>query len=381
MKAIFRFSIVMLVIFGVAALWKTDRPKLPKILSKNSQQKNDPEENHQLLNQSFKSEADLGWSKEKFQIQLNEAFAANDPCAVRELLTQLNNAPASQFWSAGMAVLLARQRERNPLLEELLGNEDSPLYGRPAEGSRRIQTRFFNALAYADMLDAGDKRLVKRSSQFHNFEKAASELKDLMQEDPDNGAYAYYLAEVLRRSGAKKEEAQAAFLQAGKAARFNTFYQNTYDALLSSAYENAAAFAWVYNFIPNAAFPESTTRNLKAWAKESETGRWIAQKISKKFIDLGVEYKNRSPGYLYSRAEYISGQNLRYTINGLVDRDRDDFFKKMKEAQDFISQQPPSVTEAEANIYRSLISNDPHDCAPDSWKTLFESFRQKAGHS
>ncbi|MGE3262299.1 MAG: hypothetical protein AB7K68_11015 [Bacteriovoracia bacterium] len=384
MKAIFRFLAVMAVIFGVAIVWKADRRKPIDLLSQTSgnKKKTDrPEETMQLaFTQPFRTPMVEGWSKEKFQADLEEAFSNEDPCAVHALLAQLKDAPPAQFWAAGMAALLARQRNRNPLLEELFAFEQSPLYGKPAENSRNPETRFFNSLLYSGMLTPVAS-LGPKPERYRNYDKAIGELRELAQQDPENGAYAYYLAESLKRSGAKKEEVQAAFIQAGKAARFNTYYQTAYDTLLSTSYDNAAAFTWVYSFLPTMAVPEFNTRSLKNWASENETGKWIAQKIAKKLSDIGTEYKQKSPGYYYSHVEYMVGQNLKHTLSGLVDKDREEFFKKTKEAQEYISEQPAAVTDAETAIYMSMIE-ERQSCSTESWRSLFETYRQKAkGHS
>jgi hypothetical protein len=376
MKAIFRFLAVMAVIFGVAIVWKADRRKPVDAVAQSSKKKVEkPEEAMQLpLTQPFRTKLVEGWSREKFQAELEEAFANEDPCAVNALMAQLNDAPPAQFWAAGMAAFLARARHRNPMLEELFAAEDSPIYGKPAENSRNPETRFFNSLLFSGMMNPVDHS--GKPERYRNYEKAIAELRDLAQQDPENGAYSYYLAESLKRSGAKKEEVQAAFVQAGKAAHFNTFYQSAYDALLSSAYDNAAAFTWVYSFLPMAAMPDFNTRSLKNWASDNDTGKWIAQKLAKKFSDIGTDYKQKSPGYTYSHVEYIVGQNLKYTLSKLVEKDREEFFKKMKEAQEFISEQPQAVTNAEATIYMNMI--DQHQsCSPESWKSLFEAYRQK----
>ncbi|MGZ3693381.1 MAG: hypothetical protein ACXWQO_04265 [Bdellovibrionota bacterium] len=377
MKSIFRFVAVMAVIFGVAVVWKADQRKPVETIAQGSKKKTEtPEEAMQLpLTQPFRTKLVEGWSKEKFQAELEEAFSNEDPCAVNALMSQLNDAPPAQFWAAGMAAFLAHLRHRNPLLEELFAAEDSPIYGKPSETSRNRETRFFNALLFSGMMTPVD-HVNTKPERYRNYEKAIAELRDLAQQDPENGAYSYYLAESLKRSGAKKEEVQSAFVQAGKAPQFNSFYQGAYDALLSSAYDNAAAFAWVYSFLPVVAVPELNTRSLKNWASDNETGKWIAQKLAKKFSEMGSEYKQKSPGYFYSHLEYISGQNLKYTLSGLVDKDREEFFKKMKEAQEYISEQPQAVTNAEASIYMNMIDQR-QSCSPESWKSLFEAYRQK----
>lgn len=379
MKAIFRFLAVMVVIFAVAIVWKAERRRPLEALSQSSKKKAGSQEENIIplpITQPFRTPLEEGWSRDKFQAELEEAFANEDPCAVKALLAQISDAPPAQFWAAGMAALLGRQRNRNAMLEELFAYEDSPIYGKPSENSRNPETRFFNALLFAGMINpVGD--VNAKTERYRNYEKAINELRELAQQDPENGAYSYYLAESLKRSGAKKEEVQAAFIQAGKAPRFNTYYQAAYDALLTTAYDNAAAFTWVYSFLPLAASPEFNTRSLKNWASDNETGKWIAQKIAKKFADIGTDYKQKSPGYFYSHVEYLVGQNLKYTLSGLVEKDREEFFKKMKEAQEFISEQPQGVTSAEATIYMSMIDDHP-SCSTESWKSLFEAYRQKA---
>jgi hypothetical protein len=379
MKAIFRFVLVMAFIFGVAIVWKADHRKpVDSALTQSDKRKKEKQEEKMQLpfTQPFRTPLAEGWSKEKFQAELDEAFSNEDPCAVVALLNQINAAPPAQFWAAGMATLLGRLRHRNPLLEELLAFEESPIYGLPAEGSRNPETRFFNALIYSGQMSPVD-HTNNRVDHLRNYEKAISELRELAQADPENGAFSYYLAEALKRSGAKKEEVQAAFVQAGKAPHFNTYYQGAYDALLSAAYDNAAAFTWVYSFLPVVAVPDFSTRSLKNWASDSDTGKWIAQKIAKKFTDVGTGYKQNSPGYSYSHLEYVIGQNLKYSLNGLVDKDREEFFKKMKEAQEYIAEQPKSVTDAEATIYMTMIDEHP-SCSTESWKSLYEAYKQKA---
>lgn len=383
MKAIARFLILLLLVCGTALAWKSNDRRFRHYVSNDEASRAKEEGDvlqgllHPVQGHSQSNNSDLAWSKADFQAKLEDAFQKNDPCAVQELLHNTKDAAPRDFWSAGMAVLLSNSKQ--PALEELLASPDSPLYGQPREDGKSMEARFFNALAYS-----GQLRLVEEGEDSprhkgpRNLDKAIEIFKALQQEDGENGAYAYFLAGALRQSGSKKEEVHAALGQAAKASHFESFYQKLYDELQTAAYSNVAAFAWVHSFLDTAPTPdyEIVTRYLKYWAHNEEPGKWIALRLAKRLVEVGSGYKAHSPGYQFSRSEYLLGQNLKYTVEGRMEKSWEDYMNKMREAQDFISESPKPVLDSESNLYRERIETKP-SCGPDAWKSLYAAYKAK----
>lgn len=381
MQSIIRFLLVMVLVFGTALLWKTDRKSVagapPKVAGKG----NDPQEEvEKALRPLRLGTLQKDWSKEAFQDRLADALNRNDPCSVLILLHE--DAPVSpeERWAGGMEVLLKRQREKSPLLEELFATANSPLMGKPNEESRRKETRFFNALLLSNQLEGYDENSeAPHRNPYRDNEKAASIFKELVAEDPENGAYSFFLVQALRQTGGSTDDAQAAYSAASKAAKFDMFYQQMYDELLLASYDNLASFAWVYSYLHGAPVPNvpNLLRNLRYWASKEDPGKWVANRIAKKLIDIGGRYKTVSPGYLYSQTEYMQGYTLRYAIEGRAEQSWEDYTKRMKEARDFISETPATVGLAEVDLYTDFFSGKNEDCRWNSWQALFEAYRAK----
>jgi tetratricopeptide (TPR) repeat protein len=210
------------------------------------------------------------------------------------------------------------------------------------------------------------------------LERSIEIFKELATEDADNGAHSYFLASALRQSGGKKEEVRAAFNQSVKTSKFDPFYQSIYDSLQSIAYTNSATFTWVHSFLETMPMPDYDLgiRYLKYWAHEEETGKWIAHRLAKRLIDIGSKYKTHSPGYQFSRSEYLLGENLKYTVEGKMEKSWEDYMNRMREAQNFISETPRPVVDAEINIYREKIEGK-KSCGPDAWRSLFTAYKSK----
>lgn len=325
------------------------------------------------------AERPIEWSKALFQQQIDDAFRKNDPCAVMELMEKNTAAPPNEFWAAGMEVLLQQVRGKNALLEEVVASPDSPIYGRPKENATRTEIRFMNALLLSDQVKtfAEDPTESHRKS-YRNLESAVTLFRELMHDDPENGAYAFFLGHALRASGAKKEEMESAFYQAAKAPRFETYYQNIFNSLQTLAYENVAMFTWTYSFLHLVPAPDFSpaVRALKSWAQDSDPARWTAHRLAKRMMDLGSKYKTQSPGYLYSRNEYVLGQNLKINMESKGPMDWEEFTKKMREAQEFISETPSAVSEAEVHLYMDQIEGK-RDCRLDNWKALYAAYKAK----
>lgn len=385
MKAIARFSLLLLLICGTALAWKSSEHRFRRFVpqSDEGRQREESDMMQDAL-QPLGSARMMGkiaptWTKGEFQSKLEEAFQRVEPCAVLELLHSTNGASPREYWSAGMAVLVSQARERVPLLEELLARQTSPIYGMPLVDSKSKETRFLNALLYSGQLRASDdgestpKHLGNR-----NLDKAVEILKQLIQEDPDNGAYSYFLASTLKQMGANKDEVRAAFQQASKAPRFDPFYQSIFDDLQHIAYANAATFAWAHAFLESMPLPdyEIGIRYLKYWAHDEENGKWVALRLAKRFLDIGASYKSGSPGYQFSHSEYVLGQHLKLAVEGKMEKSWEEYATKMREAQSFISDAPKEVKEAEVNIYGEKIG-EKQGCVPDSWKMLFQASRAK----
>lgn len=383
MKAIVRFLLVLLLVCGTALAWKTNDRKFRHFATADdASRKKEEGEILQAMLQPVQthlrsSSEERGWSRPEFEAKLEEAFQKNDPCAVLELLRSTRDAAPREFWSAGMAVLLSQAHQKPPL-EDLLARPDSPFYGQPRDDAKDLETRFFNALLYSGQMRGVDDDEGSRRHGLRNYEKAIEIFKALAQEDVENGAYSYFLAGALKQSGAKKEEVHAALNQAAKASRFDPFYQSLFDELQAAAYQNVAAFAWVHSFLEMGPAPdyEVGTRYLKYWAHNEEPGKWIASRLAKRLIDLGAKYKTASPGYQFSRSEYLLGQNLKYTVEGRMEKSWEDYMTKMREAQDFISETPKPVQDAEVSLYRDRIESKP-SCGPDAWKSLYAAYKEK----
>lgn len=381
MKSILRFLVVMALVFGATLLWRTDT-QMHFAAPAPSKGVNPHEEVERALRPLRTAPVVKTWSREIYQSRLDEAFRRNDPCSVVALLQEEASVAPETRLAAGMQTILKRSRDSQPVLEELFA-ENSPLLGKPFEESRRPETRFLNALVYSNQLMGYDSDANHPHRNSHrNTERAVEILRELEQEDPANGAYSYFLAHALRQGGAKKEEVEAAYVQAAKAARFDTFYQAAFDTLQGLAYDNLATFAWVYTYLKGAPVPDfgSGTRNLRSWASNSDTGKWIANRLAKRLIDTGTRNKNESPGYLYSPMEYILGYNLRYTVGGLPEKSWEEYTDRMKEVRAFIGETPPAVDLAEIELYKSLFSGSRSgggDCSFSTWQSLFEAYKSK----
>jgi hypothetical protein len=381
MKSLLRFFMVLVAVFGTALLWKSDQRSIAGVPPKVTGKGNDPQEEIERSLRSLRlGPLQKDWSREDFQDRLADALRRNDPCSVLILLNEPTPVSPEEKWASGMEVVLQRQRENNPLLVELFTQKNSPLLGRPNDASRRLETRFFNALLYSNQLEGYDESSeAPHRNPYRDNEKAANLLKELMAEDPENGAYSFFLVHALRQTGASTDDAQAAYSTAAKAPRFDLFYQGIYDSLLQASYENLAAFAWVYTYLHGAPVPNvpNLLRNLRYWASQEDSGKWIAGRIAKKLIDTGSRYKSDSPGYLYSQTEYMQGYTLKFGIEDKAEQSWEEYAKRMKEARDSISETPSTVGLAEVDLYKDIFSGEKNDCRWNSWQALYEAYRAK----
>lgn len=322
--------------------------------------------------------AAVTWSRADFQARLAEAFQKNDPCMVDELIHRPIDASPREFWSAGMEVLLAQYGSPDLGLEALLAGAESPMYGRIREDANELDFRFFDGLIFSGQLREFDEGDGPGRRNGRDFEKAKETFKALMQEDAENGAYAFFLASALRQSGAKKEEVRAAFSQAARAPKFEVFFQGIFDRLLSVSYSNAATFAWAYSFLERMPSPDydQGIRYLKYWASEEEPGKWIAHRLAKRLAEVGAKFKAESPGYLYSRQEYLLGKNLQFTVEGKPQKSWEEYINRTREAFEFISERPRPVVEAEVSLYGDRIT-EKRSCGPEAWKSLYAAYREK----
>jgi hypothetical protein len=377
MKSIFRYILLMLLVFGAAFLWRGERRRSRGLAA---------DEVHlvaaapagphgEYLLPTIRGEGSQdSWTLTGFQNSIEEAFLKNEPCAVLNALQQKSPEAPATIWAAGMQILLEQSREKKPLLQRFFASPDSPLFGglQPAAPEREL--RFFTSLLQMNLWHPyGEK-----SSGLYRSNEAVEILRGLIQEDPDNGIYHFYLAQALRQSGAEKKEMENNFIYAAKAARFDPFYQGLANELQAIGLENSATFAFVHTFLDRMPAPEyaPASRILKSWAKENDTGKWIAGRLARRLSELGAMYKKASPTYSYSHTEYLIGQNLLYTVNGRAESDREGFFERMKEAQAFISEKDREVRSAEIDIYGALMS-DESQCQPSHWRALHEASREK----
>lgn len=380
MKSILRFLLIMVFVFGAALLWKSDKrrafsqpPRQEAKIGVNPQ-----EEVDRALRPLRTAPEVAAWSKDDFQGRLGDAFQRNDPCAVMSLFSEEAAVAPQKFLTAGMEVLLRQQRGRHELMEDLFTREDSPLFGVPQEASRRKETRFLNALVQSNQLSGyGEEENAKNPHR--DTEKAIATFRELMAEEPDNGAYQFFLAQAMRQGGEKKTEVERAYANAAEARRFDSFYQGIYDQLQNLAYDNLATFAWVYSYMHRAPVPDfnSASRNLRNWASANDTGKWIAGRLAKRLVSVGEHYKATSPGYLYSQMEYLLGQNLKYTVEGRWERKWEETAEKMRENRAFIAETPEGVTNAELELYQGVLEGTQSECNFATWQTLFDAYRAK----
>lgn len=377
MKSILRFFLVMVLVFGATLVWRSE-PKALLGASQGNKNQNPHEEVERALRPLRGAPLVAVWSKPVFQSRLEDAFRRNDPCAAVAVWGEPSSVSPETRIAAGMDVLLSRQREQHPLLEELF-SEGSPWLGKPQEASRRLETRFLNALLYSNQLNGYEFNAENPQRNAHrNNERAIEIFRELAQEDSENGAYSFFLAQALRQSGAKKEEVEAAYAQAAKGPRFETFYQAFLDTLQSVAYENLATFAWVYSYLKSAPIPDfqSGSRNLRNWASGNDTGKWVAGRIANRLIDTGNRYKAQSPGYEYSQIEYILGYGLRYAVTGRAEKDREEYMERMQEVRNFIGEAPESAKHAQLELYRQMFGKS-QDCNFSTWQALYDAYRAK----
>ncbi|RZA09245.1 MAG: tetratricopeptide repeat protein, partial [Proteobacteria bacterium] len=345
MKSILRFVVILCLVFGAALVWKADKrrtfvqaPRQETAVGVNPQ-----EEVDRALRPLRAAPEVPAWSRDEFQGRLSDAFSRNDPCAVIGLLSEEAAVSPQKFLTAGMEVLFKQQRGREDLLEELYVREDSPLFGVPQEDSRRKETRFLNALVESNQL-SGYGEEADAKNPHRDTEKAIATFKELLAEEPDNGAYQFFLAQALRQSGEKKTEVERAYANAAEAKKFDPYYQGIYDNLQNLAFDNLATFAWVYSYMQRAPVPDfsAASRNLRGWALSNDTGKWIAGRLAKRLVDVGTRYKANSPGYKFSQIEYLIGQNLKYTVDGRWEKNWEETTEKMREARAFIAETPVS---------------------------------------
>jgi hypothetical protein len=274
--------------------------------------------------------------------------------------------------------VLGHHRGRNDLLTELYTSPDSPMFGRIQPDSRRKETRFLNALVNSDQLE-GFAGQEPGKNRYRDYDKAIETFRELAAEDPENGAPSFFLAQSLRASGAKKEEVEAALADAAKAKRFDAYYQGVYDSLQSLAYDNLATFTWVYSYLHRAPVPDyNYAKNaLLGWAQRSDTGKWVAARLSNRLIDTGEHYKQESPGYLFSHLEYVLGHNVRFTVDGRWQKNWNETVEKMAEVKNFIAETSPAVNNAEVELYRDVIAGRAEECHFSTWQALFDAYRAK----
>lgn len=371
MHSILRFLVVVGMIFGTLLLWHSDQESVASN-AKGSLKSVEEELSHSLRALPALA-SDKNWSEENFSEELSDAFSRNDPCSVLALLKGADSVAPQRVWAAGMRVLFRRTSVTDPLLLDFFTKEGSPLLG-GVEAGTAPQWRFFQALALSRQLSS-ELFLHKK-----NLDSALELLKGLVAEDPENGAYQYFLGQTLRALGAAKDDVHAAFQAASKAPKFDLFYQGIYDKLLETSYRNSASFTWVYAYLKVAPLPDFNEglRYIRYWASIEENGKWVANRISKRFMDLGSQYKATSPGYLYSHAEYIQGQQLRLAVDGKMEKDWAAYTERMREAKDFISESPKVLGAAESALFQGLLrGEEKQECNWLNWKELFEVYRAK----
>lgn len=370
MQSIIRFLVVMAIVLATVLVWRPDVGSSAQVPPKPAG--DSTEEVERALGSLHRAPAQAEWSKDLFKEQLRDAFRRKDPCSVLDLLRADAPVSPSLRWAAGMEALF-ELGGADPLLEELFAKE-SPLYGSPNESSRQRETRFFNALLFSNQYENSEG-----ANPHKDNEKAIALLRELSQEDPENGAYNFFLAQALRQIGEKKQEVDNAYIFSAKAPRFDAFYQKLYDRLQALSYKNLATFTWVYLYLHEAPVPNFSTgtRNLRYWASDSDTGKWIAGLIAKRLTDMGTRYKEQSPGYLYSHLEYMLGFNLRYAISGQAEKNWEEYMKRTKEAKDFISETPPTVGLAATELYMDQFSGKNNECRWSAWQALYEAYKAK----
>jgi hypothetical protein len=383
MNSLIRYALVIAIFFIVAIFVTNDRVSIAAAPPSSPGKNEDPMESvYRAIRFTGNTPMAMEWTLVGFQKRLEEAFRKGDPCMVMALIE--DEAPVSPAvkWAAGMEVFLRWSESSDPLLKKLFASTASPIYGNFDLGSEAQpkEILFMKALRasnqWTDGMDGEENRL-----SFKEVDEAVNSLKALAQEDPENGIYNLFLGQALRLIGAKKEEVESAYVQASKAPKFEAFYQRIYDQLLSSSFTNTATFVWAYAFLHQTPEPNfsNVVRNLKNWAADSEPGKWIASKLAKRMIDLGVKYKAESPGYLISQQEYLLGHSLKYAIDSRISSNREELMAKMKEAKDFISEIPAPVGAAEAEIFMGRIQpNGDSVCNWSSWQNLYDYYRAKA---
>jgi len=344
-----------------------------------------PDKDLKALSRSFGSlpmnSMQRNWSEKDFEKELQLAFRKNNPCAALDLMEESAQISPAITFSAGMRSLLTFVGEDKAALLVSFGDARSPLFGAGVSGTELDATsasiRFLEALLLSGNLDwpegAGNS---KRS-----MERALEILEKLGFEDPENGVIFYFIGQVKRFLGRSKEEVREAYTLASKTTKFNPYYQDLYDQLLKISYKNVATFAFVHRFLEAAPSPNYNEglRYIRYWAQSEEPGKWVANRISKKLIELGEKHKKESPGYLYQQKEYVEGQNLKLTVEGRPEKDWESYVNKMKEAKDFMSDWPPQARLAQAGLLQSVLSNKKNSCDSQVWKQLYEAYKNKKG--
>lgn len=382
MNSLIRYALVIAVFFLVAIFVSNDRVSIAAAPPAAPGKNEDPMESvYRAIRFTGTTPMASEWTLESFQSRLEEAFRKGDPCMVVSLIEEDAPVAPSVKWAAGMDVFLRWTENSSPLLNKLLASTASPIYGNFEIGAdvKAKEILFMKALRASNQWNDGGNGEENRLS-FKEVDEGVNILKTLAQEDPENGIYNLFLGQALRLIGAKKEEVESAYVQASKAPKMEAFYQGIYDQLLASSYTNPATFVWAYSFLHHTPEPNfaNVVRNLKNWASDSEPGKWIASKIAKRMIEMGVKYKSESPGFLISQQEYLLGHNLKYALDSRLSNDREELMAKMKEAKDFISEVPPSVGAAEAEIFMGRIQPGGDSvCNWSSWQNLFDYYKAK----
>ncbi|MCO5143116.1 MAG: hypothetical protein M9962_08510 [Oligoflexia bacterium] len=312
------------------------------------------------------------WSSEEFKQRLSEAFSMNDPCLVESILEEKHPVADSEIWSVGNSLLF---NSTDGALDRLFSHAKSPLYGSAIEDSEDSTIQYFNALLYMDRL----KGLPSDANPLRSYAKAKDIFSSLAEKDPTNGIYNFYLAQALKITGAEKREVDNAFIYSANAKNFDPIYQSIFDQYMKRSMDNVAKFAWAVRFLQKAAFPDFQygARVLSNWAKESDTGKWIARRISNRLVSIGEKYRADSPGYLYSYQEYLIGTDLKLSVAGLKEKSWSDYAEKMQEARELISKRDNNVLDAESALYSSWLIEGQGGCSKAVWNNLLKTYALK----
>jgi hypothetical protein len=384
MKGTFRFGLLLLVLVAATAVGQgRSVPSLPSSSSAEAEQNLQRALDRQGIGSGLRASLDQASGRDQFLAQLGAAFREDDVCAVQEILEQGVKSGLSgiELWASGASLLL-RDLPQNHPLSEVFGRAESPLFGKSGQ-VQSVEGRFLGALLKGNQLRGFQKNSeTPEGNPRIDLSAAAAELQALMSENPENGAYPFFLAQVLRLQGGERDKVKDLLLVGAKAPQFNSHLSELLDQFQAIAYTNAATFSWFFRFYQSVTEIDFSfgARGLRGFVLTEAENKWLVDRYSKKWIDIGLKRKASSVGYSFSREEFYLGHNLRMYLDGVFERTWKEVEERQAQAKQAmeagLENVAPLVAEAFSQSFDARKSINLR-CDFRPWVNLFEIYRQK----